>query len=347
MLKVGMIGCGKITEVRHAPEYSENPECEIVAWYDMLPNRAQSLADQYGGHVYKSIDELLHSDVEAVSVCVANRAHAEVTIQALEAGCHVLCEKPMAISLEECERMAEASRRSGKRLLIGHNQRFAHAHEHARDMIHAGDIGRVLTFHTTFAHPGPEGWTGQSDSWFFNQSSAVFGALGDLGIHKTDLIHYLLNDPIVRVSAFIETLDKKHADGTPISVEDNAFCLYKTMGGVVGQMHAGWTNYGQENNSTLIYGTEGVLRLYNDPEYSLILEKKNGEIEKLQLDELTTNKDQTIGNRTNTGVIDHFVGSIIQNIPSTIDAEIAIKAMRVVFAAQESARTGKTITIEH
>ena len=102
MLRIGIIGCGKITQVRHAPEYAENADCMLAAWYDALPERAQAMADLYGGKVCASIEELLAMELDAVSVCVANRAHAEVSIRAMEAGCHVLCEKPMAVTMDRC-----------------------------------------------------------------------------------------------------------------------------------------------------------------------------------------------------------------------------------------------------
>lgn len=345
MLKIGVIGCGKITQVRHAPEYAENPECGLTAWYDALPERAQAMAEQYGGKAYASVDELLNSGLDAVSVCVANSDHAGVTIRALEAGCHVLCEKPMATTLEDCLRMAEAAKKAGKRLLIGHNQRFARAHVEARRMIEAGEIGRVLAFHTMFGHPGPEGWTGQSNSWFFDKSRAVFGAMADLGIHKTDLIHFLIGEPITSVSAMLGTVDKTYPDDSPVSVDDNALCLYRTQSGVMGQMHVSWTNYGEENNSTQIYGTKGVLRLYDDPECSLVLERRDGETTRLKLDELTSNKKQTSGQRTSTGVIDAFVRAVVSGEPSVIDAEEALKAMRVIFAASRSAQEGQTLYV--
>ena len=85
MLKIGVIGCGKITQVRHAPEYDENPNCTLVAWYDAIPERAQEMADKFGGVVCESVEELLKQDLDAVSVCVANADHASVTIKALEA----------------------------------------------------------------------------------------------------------------------------------------------------------------------------------------------------------------------------------------------------------------------
>ena len=101
MIKIGIIGCGKITEVRHAPEYQENPNCQITAFFDVVPEKAEAMAKLYGAKAYGSVDELLASDVDAVSVCVANRFHASISIQALKAGKHVLCEKPMATTPED------------------------------------------------------------------------------------------------------------------------------------------------------------------------------------------------------------------------------------------------------
>ena len=346
MLKIGIIGCGKITQVRHAPEYAENPNCKLVAFYDFIPERAQELAKEYGGTAYATMEELLDSGVDAVSVCTANVAHAEATIAALERGIHVLCEKPMATTLADCEAMAAAAKKSGKLLMLGHNQRFARAHVKAHEMIAAGELGRVLTFHTMFGHPGPEGWTGEANSWFFDKKRAAFGAMADLGIHKTDLMHYLLGEPVVKVSATMSTIDKKYPDGSPIAVDDNAYCLYTTRSGAVGTMHVSWTNYGVEDNSTRIYGTEGVLRCYDDPECSLIFEKKDGTVERMKLDLMTSNKEQTSGGRTSTGVIDEFIDCILTGRTPVSSAEEAIRAMRVIFAAEESVKTGCAVEVK-
>lgn len=345
MLKIGIIGCGKITQVRHAPEYHENPNCELTAWYDAIPERAQQMAQKYGGKVYDSIEALLESKPDAVSVCVANADHCSVTVKALQAGCHVLCEKPMATSEADCLKMIETAHQAGKRLMIGHNQRLNASHAEARRMIANGEIGRVLSFHTMFGHPGPEGWTGLKNSWFFDKNRAAFGAMADLGIHKTDLIHFLTGDVITDVTAMLGTVDKKYPDGSPISVDDNALCVYRMKGGAVGQMHVSWTNYGQEDNSTRIYGSEGVIRLYDDPEYSLIVEKRNGEIERYKLDEMTTNKKQTAGGRTTTHVIDTFVDALLTGKKCALDATDVVKAMHVIFAADLSAREGRCVHV--
>lgn len=347
MLRIGIIGCGKITQVRHAPEYAENPECELAAFYDFIPERAEAMVREYGGKAYASIDELLSSGLDAVSVCVANADHAAVTLKALEKKLHVLCEKPMATTLIDCETMARTAVEVNRTLMLGHNQRLTKAHTEARKRIEAGEIGKILSFHTTFGHSGPEGWTGLKNSWFFDKKRAAFGALADLGIHKTDLLQYLLGEPITAVKATFCTLDKKYPDGSPVTVDDNAFCIYRTKSGATGQMHVSWTFYGPEDNSTVVYGTEGILRCYADPRYSLIIEHRDGRVEKLALDEMTSNEKQTTGGRTNTGVIDAFVHSVLTGEKSVCDAQEAVRSMRVIFAAERSAQENREIEIHH
>ena len=346
MIKIGIIGCGKITEVRHAPEYQENPNCQITAFFDVVPEKAEAMAKLYGAKAYGSVDELLASDVDAVSVCVANRFHASISIQALKAGKHVLCEKPMATTPEDCEAMVAAARESGKYLMIGQNQRLAKAHVKAKEILDSGEMGPILTFETHFSHPGPEGWTGSANSWFFDKRTAQFGAMADLGVHKTDLLYYLTGKKIVKTSAVITTVDKRYPDGRLIDVDDNAFAIYTLEDGVVGTMHVGWTNYGAENNSTKLYCKNGVILLYDDPEYSLIVEKPDGTVIPYELDKLTSNKEQTTGGRTSTGVIDAFVDCIVNHHEPAISGESAMHAMKVIFANQRSSASGKAEDVE-
>ncbi len=342
MLKVGMIGCGKITEVRHAPEYAENPDCEIVGFYDLHGEKAEELARKYGGRAFESVEALLAADVDAVSVCVANRYHAEISIQALKAGKHVLCEKPMATTEEDCEAMVRAAREAGKYLMIGLNQRLAKAHVKGREIFQSGELGKLVGFETHFSHPGPEGWTGKANSWFYDKKTAQFGVMADLGVHKTDLLYYLTGQKIVTTSAILATTDKKYPDGKPIDVDDNAIALYTLEGGAVGTMSVSWTNYGREKNFTRLYCQNGVIRMYDDPRYSLIIEKRDGTVVPYELDKLTSNKEQTGGARTSTGVIDAFVEAVCNGHQPELSGESAIHAMQVIFANQRSAESGKT-----
>lgn len=341
MLGVGIIGSGMITRIRHAPEYSNNKRVRIMGFFDSKPELAQAMALKFGGRAYDSLEAMLEDrTIDAVSVCVANAAHARVSIAALRAGKHVLCEKPMAVTLNECESMVAEAKKAGRNLMIGHNQRFDAAHVRGREMIAAGRIGRPLSFRSIFGHPGPEHWTGEPNPWFFSRQRASFGALADLGIHKTDILHYLLDEPIVKVSARVKTLDKRFPDGSPIDVEDNALCMYETRSGAFGTVQASWTFYGGEENSTLIYGTEGCLRFHDDPAYDLIFEPMTGKDEHLRLGRLQSNEEQKQGIAPNTGVIDEFVDSVLAGRRPAIDGEEALKAMRVVFAALDSARQG-------
>ena len=342
MVKIGIIGCGKVAQVRHIPEGLANPNATIVGYYDYSEKRAQETASTYGGKVYKNYEDMLNdSQIDAVCVLTPNNTHAEISIAALGSGKHVLCEKPMATTIEDCEAMVLASKETGKSLMIGLNQRLARAHQVAKQLIEEDSIGRIITFRTTFGHSGADNWSIDGrNSWFFNKSSAEFGVLGDLGIHKTDLIHYLTGQNVVSVIAKTSVLDKKNEQGIPIPVEDNAICVYTLSGGAIGTMTASWTFYGEEDNSTILYGTKGIMRIYQDPEHAIVIDKTNGERIYYHLEAIQTNKNQT-----KSGVIDEFIASIIENRPPLISGEEVLPAMKAVFAAMKSSQLGSVVSI--
>lgn len=343
MFQIGIIGCGKIAQVRHIPEYAANPHAKLYGFFDMNYDRAAELAAQYGAKVYTSVEELLQDpQIDAVSVCVANHAHAEITIAALNAGKHVLCEKPMATTLAECEAMVAAAKQNGKFLMIGHNQRLAKAHMKAKELLERGEIGKILSVRTAFGHGGPETWSVDpgKNVWFFQKAKASMGAMADLGIHKTDLLQYLCGSHVVQVTAHMTTLDKKDASGNLIEVDDNAFCIYVLENGIVATMTASWTYYGPEDNSTVIYGTEGIMRIYDDPGFAIVVNRRDGEKYLYDVDAIQTNDNQT-----KSGIIDLWVESLLQNTEPEISGEEALYAMRAVFAAAESSETGRTVKI--
>lgn len=334
MLNIGIIGCGRITQARHLPEYAANKDAKIVGLYDFVYERAQELAEKYGCKAYATMEELLSdAEIDAVSVCTANHTHASVTIAALRAGKHVLCEKPMAISAEECEEMLVEAEKAGKRLLLGHNQRLTKAHKLAHDLLVKDTIGRVVTFRTTFGHGGPETWsiTPGKGVWFFDKKQAVMGSMADLGIHKTDLIRFLLDQDVVRTSARVLTLDKRGEDDELIAVDDNAMCIYEMSGGTYGTMTTSWSYYGAEDNSTILYGTKGIMRIYDNPDHSIVIKFRDGVEAMYDVEQIQTNDNQT-----SSGVIDEYVAAIVENRPSTLDATGLINSMHAVFASLES-----------
>ena len=343
MFGIGIIGCGKIAQVRHIPEYAEHKDARLLGFYDINQERAAALAKQYGGTAYATVEELLaNPEIDAVSVCAANFAHAELTIAALNAGKHVLCEKPMAITLAECEAMVEAAKANGKYLMIGHNQRLAKAHAMARKLIVDGLIGDIVTFRTTFGHGGPETWSVDPglNTWFFDKTRAAMGAMADLGIHKTDLIQFLTGQQVIRTTARVTTLDKKDAGGNLISVDDNAICIYEMSGGAFGTMTASWTYYGAEDNSTVLYGTKGIMRIYDDPAISIKVILADGGKISYDVEAIQTNDNQT-----KSGVIDLWMESLVNHKAPEISGESALAAMRAVFASIESSETGRAVDI--
>ncbi|MDM5328856.1 Gfo/Idh/MocA family oxidoreductase [Neobacillus sp. CF12] len=338
-LRVAVIGCGSIAQHRHLPEYQSNKNVELIAVCDSNEERAQTVAEKYGVKAYTNYEEVISSGlVDAVSVCTPNYLHAPISIAALHAGLHVLCEKPMATSKQEAEEMIAAANESGKKLMIAHNQRFVPSHQRARKLIESGEIGKIYSFRTAFGHGGPEGWSVEGkEGWFFQKEKAFVGAMGDLGVHKTDLLRYVLGEEITEVGAFVETSAKDFAD-----VDDNAVCVLKTESGIIGTLAASWAYVSKEDNSTIIYGEKAILRLEDDPINSLVVQYANGEVVNYQLGKIQSNAE---GGQNNSHVIDKFVESILHDHEPPVPGEEGMKSLEVILAALESNETKQIIRV--
>jgi UDP-N-acetylglucosamine 3-dehydrogenase len=340
-LKIGVIGCGSIAQHRHLPEYQANQNVELVAVCDSNKERALEVAEKYGVLSYTDYQDLLDSgEVDAVSVCTPNYLHAPISIAALKAGIHVLCEKPMATSKEEAEAMIAAAKESGKKLMIGHNQRFVSSHQKARKLIQSGEIGKIYSFRTAFGHGGPEGWSVEGkEGWFFQKEKAFVGAMGDLGVHKADLLRYVLGEEIIEVGSFVETNAKDFAD-----VDDNAVCILKTESGIIGTLAASWAYVSKEDNSTIIYGEKAILRLEDDPVNSLVVQYANGEVVNYQLGKIQSNGE---GGQRTSHVIDHFVNSVILDKEVPVTGDEGMKSLEVILAALESNETKQIVRVRN
>ncbi|MCM3130463.1 MULTISPECIES: Gfo/Idh/MocA family oxidoreductase [unclassified Paenibacillus] len=336
-IKVAVFGCGAIAERRHIPEYAANEQVELVAFADPIIERAEKMAETYGGKGYASYEELLaNEEVDAVSVCTPNYLHASMAIAAANAGKHVLVEKPMACTAEEGEQMIEAAKKNGVFLMVGHNQRLMPPHVKAKELLESGKLGKVLTFRTSFGHPGPEAWSVDgAGSWFFRKEEAIMGAMGDLGVHKSDFIRYLLNDEVSEVAGFISTL---HKEGT--EVDDNATCILRMKSGAVGTLVASWTQYKGGDNSTVLWCENGVMKIGTVEGDEVIVELTNGTVETYKVGAMATNEKQVP-----SGVIDAFVESIVTNTPPSISGEEGLKSLNVILAAFESQKTGQIIKL--
>ena len=127
-LQIGIIGCGNIANTKHMPNLAKFPDrVEIVAFCDLVAEKAERARAKFGtpnAQVFTDYHQLLNLDLDAVHVCTPNRSHADITVDALEAGRNVMCEKPMAIDSAGARRMVEAQKRSGKLLTIGYQNRY-------------------------------------------------------------------------------------------------------------------------------------------------------------------------------------------------------------------------------
>ncbi len=336
-VRVAVIGCGSISKHRHIPEYASHPNVEFVAFVDPVIERAEHYADQYNAKAFADFQTMLDEvKPDAVSVCTPNALHAPISIAAAKAGAHVLVEKPMAVTDEEAVAMIEAAAQNNVHLMVGHNQRLMPPHVKAKEILDSGVLGRVLTFRTSFGHPGPDGWSVDgASSWFFRKDEALMGAMGDLGVHKSDMIRWMLNDEVAEVAGFVGTLHKEGTD-----VDDNASCLLRMKSGAMGTLVASWTYYKGEDNSTILWCENGVMKIGTHPDDQVIVELRNGTIEKYKVGAISTNDKQET-----SGVIDAFLNSIINNVKPEISGEEGRASLKVILCAFESQATGKFIKV--
>jgi predicted dehydrogenase len=344
-LKVGIVGCGMITQKRHAPEYAENENVEICGFYDSNQERAGELVRQYGGKLYHSAGEILaDSSIDAVSICTPNHLHSEFSIAALWAGKHVLCEKPMALSLQESGDMILAAEKSGRILMIGHNQRLLPAHRKAKEILDFGQLGRMLFLQSNFKHAGPELWSinHSNSTWFFNKTQAHFGVFGDLGSHKLDIIRYLTDSEVDEIFTTAMTVDKRYENGELIDIEDTAMSMFRMRNGLPGCMNVSWCNYGSEDNSTVIYCEKGVMKIYGDFPEDMVLEMKDGSKVTYRVGGIATN-----ANQIRSGIINEFVSAILKNRAPLITGYDGHNTLAVIVAGLKSAGTGQWEKVDY
>ncbi len=342
-IRIGVVGCGSIARFRHLPEFHANPHAEIVAVCDKCSDRATELGGLYNAKVcadYKALAAL--PEVDAVAVCTPNAFHYEVVMEALNAGKHVLCEKPLSISVEQSKEMVDLAAKVGKVLMTGQNQRLVGAHKKAREIIAEGKLGRVLTFSTVFAHTGPENWSAEGDdTWFFKKEEAGIGSAADLGVHKADLFRYILGDEVDEVAAFVTTQDKKYPNTDKlISVDDNTVALLKMRSGAIGTITTSWTHTVEKNHST-IYCQDGMIEIFVDPDVDLAITYKNGFKERYNFEGIATNEKQIP-----SGIPDEFINTLLEGREPAISGREGANSLQVMLACVEASQTGKVTKVE-
>ncbi len=288
-LKIGFIGCGGIANGKHFPGMSQQTEyVDMCAFCDLIPERAEKAAKEYGtpdAKVYTDYHELLADPtIDAVHVLTPNIAHCEITIAALEAGKHVLCEKPMAATEADAKKMLEARDRTGKMLTIGYQYRHFPANQVAKKVVDDGWLGDIYYAEATYLRRrGVPTW-----GVFTDKSKQGGGPLIDIGTHALDLTLFLMNNYDVEyvVGTSFEKLGRlldpevqgqnnyrgepDHWNNKTYDVEDAAVGQIKMKNGAVINLRASWAinmaeARGANNEAhTMLAGTKGGLDTFED-----------------------------------------------------------------------------------
>lgn len=228
-LKIGIVGCGGIADF-HLNAWKENGILP-VAFADQNPAASEAMVKKCGGGtVYPDFRRLIESGgVDAISICTPPVAHEEAAVLALQRGKHVLCEKPLANSIESARRIVEAQRKSGALLMTAFCHRFRPAIQQIRSMIQSGRIGPVVFFRNVFCGPADD----MKHKWFSKKAIAGGGTMLDGGVHSVDLFRFLVGEVVEQ-----NLVQHRHLEGT--DVEDAAILSVRSASGALGCLMCSW-----------------------------------------------------------------------------------------------------------
>jgi predicted dehydrogenase len=248
--RLGLIGCGEIGKLR-AAAIKRSPGLELVALSDVDPERARAFAASHGGAVVADWRRLVQlDDLDAVVISTPPHLHAEMCVGALQAGKHVLSEKPLARTADECREILAAANRHNRFLATGFNYRFYPSIEKARALLDAGVIGELDHIRSYSGYSAKD----HNHPWLHDVAVMGGGALRDNGIHLIDLTHYFLGD-VEEVKGFaLDTVWDFPG------CEDNGFALLRSHAGKVASLQASWTEWRGYRFLIEIYGTRGCIR---------------------------------------------------------------------------------------
>ncbi len=269
-LRVGIIGTGGIANA-HMRAYQQIPEVEIVGGADIVPGKAREFLDRYeltDAKAFTSAAELLKLDLDAVSVCTYNSTHAECTVAALEAGVHVLCEKPMSITLEEGVAMCRAEKKSGKILTIGFQPRYDENSRHVKELVQSGLLGDVY-----YVQSGGGRRRGIPGSTFIDKDKAGVGALADIGCYALDFGLNTIGYPKpLTVSAvaydYFGKNPKYYKESERFSVDDFSAAFIRLEGGITFDFRMSWAMHMDTCGDFLFLGKDAGLKV-RQPHFEL------------------------------------------------------------------------------
>ncbi|MBO7746529.1 Gfo/Idh/MocA family oxidoreductase [Paenibacillus sp. MWE-103] len=349
-VRIGIIGAGNIGSV-HASQFSQlRDACEITAITDLYVPLAEQRAAEFGiPGVPESPEALIQSpNVDAVIIGVPNQYHAELAVRAIEAGKHVLLEKPMGINAAAAKQILKASQASDKVVMIGHQMRWESVPMQIKEQIDRGELGRIYTAKTGwFRRKGIPGW----GTWFTRMDQSGGGPLIDIGVHMLDLALYLMGNPkpvSVFGSTYAEFGPKRKGIGTwgkpnwsgVYDVEDLATAMIKMEDGSTLTLEVSWAVHMDTDNTPFVHlmGTEGgasyrgatgklLTEKFDKPLETPLSRPENDESERLRLSR-------------------HFIDCILTGKRPITSALTGYTNNLVLDAIYESSRTGHEVKLD-
>ncbi|MBQ3935260.1 MAG: Gfo/Idh/MocA family oxidoreductase [Clostridia bacterium] len=344
--RIGIIGCGNISHC-HLGGYKAMPDrVELVACCDIDEPKAKAYAEANGfKSYYKDYNEMLaKEELDAVSVCTWNAAHCGATVAALNAGCNVLCEKPMAMNASEADEMLAAAKRSGKLLMIGFVRRFGNDADILKSFIDAGSMGELYFAKATYLRRN-----GCPGGWFGDKEYSGGGPLIDLGVHVIDLCRYLAGcpKPVSVYGVTYDNLGDNRAGGDKgwvsksslgidfkYSVEDFATALIRFENGFTMNVEASFNlNIKNDVGNIELFGTKAGARI--DPQIEFFTDM-NGRFVDIRPSGNTALDFNGLFNRE----MFHFIDCVRDGVPCRAPAEDGVMLMKILDAIYESAATG-------
>ena len=327
MKRVGIIGAGAIGGW-HAERWQKLP-VEIAGFYDVRRDAAVKAAQQFGGRVYDSVEALVN-DVDLADVCTITTAHKEGVLAAARAGTAVICEKPLARTVTDCEEIIAACAGAGVPLFVAQVVRFFPQFEKAKEILDSGQLGNPGVIRTVRAGSMPA-WGERS--WFhdFEQSG---GVLMDVGIHDIDFARWCFGE-VTRV--FARGLSFRGENG-----RDHALTTLRFANGAIGHIESSWAHPpGQFTTRFEIAGDEGLMEWdsQKDAPFRLALSSDDGSVERSVASPLAAENDPYYAE------LAHFLDCLENGTPCRVTPHDGLMAVKVSLAAVESMRLGKPVEI--
>ena len=334
-LRAAIIGSGQIARLGHIPGY-QKAGVEIAAICDVNETTVKQTAETFGiPRVYTDWQKMLgDGGFEVVSICTPPFLHFKMAVECSLRGLGVLVEKPMALTLDECDQMVEAAQKGGALLMVSQNQRFIAAHRLAKEILDSSRLGKPYLVHAVFGHSGPEVWS-PAQQWYFQPGRAGFGVMSDLGSHKIDLVRWLLGQDITWISAFAHTFEKK------TELEDTAIFNIQLSGGTLCTLHVSWAFRPDWDNSLEVRCERGVIRVPTEAAEPVRVMSVDGEGRKMESTYQCATEDPSGW----FGAVKAFVTAVSEKQPSPCPGSEGRAALAAVLAAHQSVVEKKVIHI--